>query len=47
MVRILGGCMIFSGCLGLGLWYRSWLLGRARALRSLGSILELLAGEVR
>ena len=47
MVRILGGCMIFSGGLGLGLWYRSWLLGRARALRSLGSILELLAGEVR
>lgn len=47
MVRILGGCMIFSGCLGLGLWYRSRLQGRTRALRSLGDILELLAGEIR
>lgn len=47
MVRLLGSCMIFSGCLGLGMWYRSRMTGRIRALCSLGNILELLAGEVR
>lgn len=47
MLRILGGCMIFSGCLGLGIWYRYQLTGRIKALRELQNILELLAGEVR
>lgn len=47
MIRILGGCMIFTGCLGLGLWHRYQLNGRIKALRSLIHILELLAGEVR
>ena len=39
--------MIFTGCLGLGMWYREQLLGRVRALRMLRTILELLASEVR
>lgn len=47
MLKILGCCMIFGGCLGLGLWYRSQWNGRVRTLRSLRNILELLAGEVR
>ncbi len=47
MIRILGGCMIFSGCLGLGIWYRQQFGARIRALRSLEHILELLASEVR
>lgn len=47
MFRILGGGMIFSGCLGLGLWYRALFRGRIRTLRGLKDILELLAGEVR
>lgn len=47
MIRILGGCMIFSGCLGLGLWYRNQFGARIKALRILEHILELLASEVR
>lgn len=47
MLRMLGACMIFSGCLGLGLWYRFRLTGRLRVVRTLKGILELLAGEVR
>ncbi len=47
MIKILGGCMIFSGCLGLGLWYRQQFGARIEALRSLERILELLASEVR
>lgn len=47
MLKLLGGCMIFSRCLGLGMWYRSQLEGRLKALRCLRNILELLAGEVR
>lgn len=47
MVRMLGGCMIFAGCLGLGLWYRFQMVGRIRAIRSLEHILELLGSEVR
>ena len=46
-MRILGGCMIFSGCLGLGIWYRLQMEGRVRTIRSLIHILELLIGEVR
>lgn len=47
MVKVLGCCMIFGGCLGMGMWYRSQMNERLRALRSLRNILELLAGEVR
>lgn len=47
VIRILGGCMIFSGCLGLGIWYRQQFGARIGALRSLEHILELLASEVR
>ncbi len=47
MLKVTGGCMIFIGCLGLGLWYREQLNGRIKALRSLRNILELLASEVR
>lgn len=47
MVRILGGCMIFGGCLGLGLWHRAQMTGRIKALRELEHILELLSSEVR
>ena len=47
MIRILGGGMIFSGCFGLGIWYRLQLEGRIKTLRSLLHILELLIGEVR
>lgn len=46
MVRILGSCMIFSGCMGLGMWYFSQMKGRIRALGSLENILGLLASEV-
>ncbi len=46
-MRVLGCCMIFGGCLGLGIWYRCQLNGRIRTLRVLRNILELLAGEVR
>ena len=47
MVRIAGGLMILSGCLGLGLWYRIRFGERIQILRSLGRILELLSSEVR
>lgn len=47
MLKGLGCCMIFGGCLGLGLWYRNQLNGRLKVLCSLRNILELLAGEVR
>ena len=47
MIRLLGACMIVSGCTGLGLWYRAQFFGHIRALRILENILELLAGEVR
>lgn len=47
MARILGSCMIFSGCLGLGIWYRLQMAGRIRTLRHMIHILDLLAGEVR
>lgn len=46
-MRLLGGMMIVSGCLGLGLWYQSQFIGRLRALRALSDMLELLVSEVR
>lgn len=47
LVRILGSCMVFGGCLGLGFWYRFQMEGRIRTIRDMGHILELLAGEIR
>lgn len=47
MVRMLGGCMVFAGCLGLGLWYRYQFCARIKALHCLEHILERLASEVR
>lgn len=47
MLKLLGGCMIVSGCFGLGMWYRAQFNGRIRAVRTLCRILELLSGEVR
>ena len=47
MVRMLGGCMVFAGCLGLGLWYRYQFGARIKALHNLERMLELLASEVR
>lgn len=47
MIKFLGGCLVFAGCLGLGLWYRHQFSARIKALRSLEHMLELLASEVR
>ncbi len=47
MLKGIGGAMIFSGCLGLGIWYRERFAGRVRALYRLCGILELLASQVR
>ena len=47
MVRMLGGCMVFAGCLGLGLWYRYQFGARIKARHNLERMLELLASEVR
>lgn len=47
MVRLLGSCMILTGCFGIGLWYRAQFNGRIKAIRILRAILELLCSEVR
>ena len=47
MIKLLGGCLVFVGCLGLGLWYRYQFGARIKALHSLEHMLELLASEVR
>lgn len=47
MLRFLGGSMILSGCLGMGMWYRACFIGRLRTLRELLRIQELLIGEIR
>lgn len=47
MLKGIGGVMIFSGCLGLGLWYREQFIGRIRALRMLCGILDLFTSQVR
>lgn len=47
MLRIIGGAMIVSGCMGLGLWYRQQFLGRLQSLRNLDGILELFMSEIR
>ena len=36
-----------GGCLGMGLWYRQFFMGRLEALRNLQSILEMLISEIR
>lgn len=47
MIKLLGGCLVFAGCLGLGLWYRYQFGARIKALHSLEHMLDLLASEVR
>ena len=47
MLRLLGGILIVSGSLGMGLWYRERFVGRLAALRNLQSILEMLMSEIR
>lgn len=47
MLRLAGACMILTGSLGLGLWYRQQLMGRVSALRAMCGILNLLSGEIR
>lgn len=46
-MRLLGGIMMVSGCLGLGLWYRDQFIGRLRSLRDLTDMLEMLMSEIR
>jgi len=47
MLRVIGGIMIVSGCLGLGMWYRLQFVQRLQNLRILLGILELLTSEIR
>lgn len=47
MLKVVGSCMILTGCLGLGLWYKGQFSGRIKALRLLQTILELLCSEIR
>lgn len=47
MLKLAGSCMILSGSLGLGLWYRRQFTGRVTALRELCGILNLLCSEIR
>ena len=47
MLKLAGACMILTGSLGLGFWYRRQFTGRVRALRELCGILSLLSGEIR
>lgn len=46
-MRLVGAILIFSGCTGLGLWYREQLLGRIKLLRTMSGILEMLMSEIR
>lgn len=39
--------MIVGGCLGMGLWYKQFFVGRLEALRNLQRILEMLISEIR
>lgn len=39
--------MIVSGCLGMGLWYKQFFMGRLETLRNLQRILEMLISEIR
>lgn len=47
MLKGIACCMILTGSLGMGLWYRNEFTGRIRTIRMLRTILVLLAGEIR
>ena len=47
MLKLVGSCMILTGCLGMGFWYKGQFTGRIKALRLLQTILELLGSEIR
>ncbi|MCM1327203.1 MAG: stage III sporulation protein AB [Bacteroidales bacterium] len=47
MLRIVGGIMILSGCFGIGVWYRQQFRERAKLLRRMGEILDMLMSEIR
>lgn len=47
MLKLAGACMILTGCLGLGFWYKQQFTGRVRSLRELCNILSLLCSEIR
>lgn len=47
MLKVIGSCMILTGCLGMGLWYKRQFTGRIKALRLLQTILELIGSEIR
>lgn len=47
MLKAVGAVMILTGCLGLGVWYRSQFIGRVKNLRALQQILDLWESEVR
>lgn len=47
MLKLAGACMILTGCLGLGFWYRRQFTGRVRALRDMCNTLSLLCSEIR
>lgn len=47
MIRLAGACMIMTGSLGLGFWYRQQFTGRVSALREICGILSLLSSEIR
>ena len=46
MLRLLGGGMILTGCLGLGVWYRQQFILRLKAIRIMVEILEILMSEI-
>lgn len=46
-MRLIGTVLIFSGCTGLGLWYREQLLERVKMLRIMTVVLEMLMSEIR
>ena len=46
MLRLLGGGMILTGCLGLGMWYRQQFILRLKAIRVMVEILEILMSEI-
>ena len=47
MVRMLGGILILSGSVGLGMWYRARFIESIRVKQILVEILERLMSEVR
>lgn len=46
MLKLAGGFMILSGCLGLGFWYRQQFVLRLKNIRILQGILEGMMSEV-